>query len=144
MESPRSEENRDFWRLVLTSYKRHAPIIGGTLNPQTGDFIRVACGNPKLNYHWWIRRHANTVQVGLTFRSDSEQSAAWLKQVLSSCPHLADIGNHFDFGTHYGQKARLWFDIPYGGHLPSQDNADEAARLMVTLIDRTLPIVKSL
>ncbi len=138
----------DFYRMVLDAYAALNPDLPGPKNPSTQDWFSFRIDRGDIHYEWQVRRRTPFVYVYIHFENKTaEVNQRRLGELLEANP---DLAQSFPFEHEVGSwgKKGDWtqfaLKIPYLGPMPDSDVANQAAKAMHDLIERSHSTIMSL
>lgn len=135
-----------FFEQVLSAFNELGSPLKAPAHPAKQDYQQLAIGHGQVHYEWLVRKRARYVDVAIHFEApDVDVNFDRMNLLVESCPEL-ETGIDYEFmkGAFGKRWAQICFRVPYDGDMPNSDVATQAARLMFTFVDRTLPSLRVL
>jgi hypothetical protein len=144
-----SQGKRAFWSEVAATFRG----IGGALSDRCegskedkDDFCQLACGLPSTHYEWLMNCTDETMDVALHFESARREANLARMEALKARAGAIEQG--VELALFWGPRRRKWaqvrFQMPYRNTYANRDGIRQACSLMRALVDRTLPLLRSM
>lgn len=104
----------------------------------------VYVGDSRLHYGWILRKRSASLDVYLVFdSSDKQENMNFMEIIQAKQDEIKkDIELEFKVEPSGKRSAQAMFRLPFEGDFPAPGIANDAAKIMKILIERTWPIIE--
>jgi hypothetical protein len=142
-DSKTAKENRELWRAIAEEFNARDYRFKTSTSPSI-NYLLVPIGRGRAHYEWMRRKTDRTLDVCLHFEfPDVKRNRRCLEAIKQHEQEIVrGIPLHFDAGPFGRRWTEARFRIDYDGSEKLSDIKVRAADVMMTLIERTRPIVE--
>ena len=136
----------EFWKLVRKYYMALNPELPAPTSVWKGNWYQMTFGSKIAHYEWMVKKKRKVIDVAVHFVTDDrERNLALTDVLLKKCP---DLGSGIEYPVESGPQGAknsfVQFAIPYQHEFLNDEAAEEAARIMVLLIQRTIGVLRGM
>lgn len=135
----------NLWGRLRAAFEQHNPAFPAS-RVKKGRYMKVLINNSEIHYEWNLRKREARLDVAIHFESDDRDTN--LRRLAEVAKHESRIREGIDLeysSASWGKYwAQLMFRVPYTGLSPDETVIDTAATMMIKLIERTYPVLKSM
>ncbi len=136
-------DRNSFWAAITKEFNELGTDF--SVSGQGKHYMQIRIGVGNVHYEWLIGKRLSALRVSLHFEHpDAELNSQLLNYVAAK---KDEITEGIEYALECGPLGKQWtqaqFLLPYSGEEPTAEIAPEAATLMKTLIERTLPLVRT-